>query len=98
MRGIHLFRPPADRWPVARGTTLRHLRPARFRRSRSRSSVDLLTQRIAVLVVERQQLRAHGAESAALERNRLQIARAQWELGHALIDQHLLETVAESAA
>jgi hypothetical protein len=26
---------------------------------------------------------------ADLERNRLQIARAQWELAHALIDRHL---------
>jgi hypothetical protein len=98
MRGIQLCRPGADRRPVASGTTLTHLRPARFRRSRSRSTADLLTQRIALLVAERQQLRVRGAAPAALERNRLQIARAQWELAHALIDQHLPEPIAESAA
>jgi hypothetical protein len=83
---------------VARGMPLRHLRPARFRRSRSRSTVEALTLRVAQLVVERQELRVGGASAASLERNRLQIARAQWELGHALIDRHLPEPVAQSAA
>lgn len=54
--------------------------------------------RVAELVVERQQLRMRGASSVSLERNRLQIARAQWELGHALIDRHLPEPAAQSAA
>jgi hypothetical protein len=44
---------------------------------------------IAELVGERQELRARGAGEAALERNRMQIARAQWELAHALIDLHM---------
>jgi hypothetical protein len=74
---------------MACGPTLRHLRPARFRRSRSRSSVELLTVRIAALVAERQDLRVSGAGPAAVEQNRLQIARAQWELSHALIERHL---------
>lgn len=74
---------------MASGTSLRHLRPARFRRSRTPASADELAAQIAQLVAERQQLRESGAGEASLERNRLQIARAQWELGHALIDRHL---------
>ena len=74
---------------MASGTSLRYLRPARFRRSRARASADELEARIAQLVAERQLLRERGASEGALERNRLQIARAQWELGHALIDRHL---------
>jgi hypothetical protein len=83
---------------VVRGTTLRRLRPARFRRSRSRADVEALTLRIYGLVAERQALRARGASIASLERNRVQLARAQWELGHALIDRHLPETVAHGTA
>jgi len=83
---------------VARGTSLRHLRPARFRRSRSRATVELLAMRISELVAERQQLRDRGASEASLERNRRQIARAQWELGHALIDRHLPQPAAQTAA
>ena len=83
---------------MARGLPLRHLRPARFRRSRGRSTVEALTLRVAQLVVERQELRIRGASAVSLERNRLQIARAQWELGHALIDRHLPEPATQSAA
>jgi hypothetical protein len=82
---------------VARGTSLRRLRPARFRRRRVRATADELTTRIGRLVAERQELRARGASEASLERNRLQIARAHWELAHALIDRHLPEP-AQSAA
>jgi hypothetical protein len=60
--------------------------------------VEALTLRIYELVAERQALRSRGASAASLERNRLQIARAQWELGHALIDRHLSETPAQGAA
>jgi hypothetical protein len=60
--------------------------------------VEALTLRVAQLVVERQELRIRGARAASLERNRLQIARAQWELGHALIDRHLPEPAAEQSA
>jgi hypothetical protein len=74
---------------VASGTSFRPLRPARFRRSRTRASADELAARIAILVAERQRLRERSADEASLERNRLQLARAQWELGHALIDRHL---------
>ncbi|HEX3687855.1 MAG TPA: hypothetical protein VHU60_09725 [Gaiellaceae bacterium] len=89
MRGLYLTRGGADRPGVARGMSLRHLRPARFRRPRASASVEALTLRVAGLVAERQQLREGGASDTALERNRIQIARAQWELGRALIDRHL---------
>jgi hypothetical protein len=48
---------------------------------------DLL-DRVAELVHERQVLRAAGAGRAELERNRAEIARAQWELSRALISRH----------
>ena len=89
MRGIHPGRRRADTAFVASGTSLRPLRPARFRRSRTRASADELAGRIATLVGERQRLRERGACEASLERNRLQLARAQWELGHALIERNL---------
>jgi hypothetical protein len=99
MRGLRLPRDAADRGFVARGTTsLRHLRPARFRRRRSSASVEDLALRIAQLQAERQALRARGASEAALERNRVQICRAQWELGHALIELYLPKPVSQTAA
>jgi hypothetical protein len=57
-----------------------------------------LTIRIAALVAERQRLRSRHAGPAALERNRLQIVRAQWELAQALIDRHLPNVPAQTAA
>jgi hypothetical protein len=98
MRGLYLLPRGADRGVVARGTSLRTLRPARFRRSRGRASAEELNARIAQLVAQRQELRGRGAGEAALERNRVQIARAQWELAHALIDRYLPEAPAQSAA
>ena len=89
MRGIRLGRRRADSPLVASGTSLRHPRPARFRRSRTPASADELTARIGLLVAERQQQRDRDAGEAALERNRVQLARAQWELGHALIELYL---------
>jgi hypothetical protein len=83
---------------VACGLPLRPLRATRFRRSRGRPSTDELATRIARLVAERQALRARGAREASLERNRLQIARAQWELAHALIDLHLPQLETKNAA
>jgi hypothetical protein len=83
---------------VASGTSLRHLRSARFRRGRGHTTAEELTTRIGQLVAERQELRARGAGVKALERNRLQIARAQWELAHALIDRYLPEPAARTAA
>jgi hypothetical protein len=74
---------------MACGPALRPLRASRFRRSRNRPSVDVLAARIADLIVERQDLREGGSSATEIERNRVQLARAQWELAHALIDEHL---------
>ena len=83
---------------MACGPTLRPLRASRFRRSRNRPSVESLAARIAELVAERQALREACSPPAAIERNRVQLVRAQWELAHALIDEHLAEAPAQTAA
>jgi hypothetical protein len=51
-------------------------------------TVETLSERIAVLVRERQALRADGADRVALERNRLEIMRAQQQLSAALIRRY----------
>ena len=89
MRGVHVLRLVADTTHVASGASLRTLRPARFRRSRGSATVEELAVRLEALVAERQKLRGRAASARALERNRLQIARAQWELSHLLIDRYL---------
>jgi hypothetical protein len=63
--------------------------PAPFRLGSEPLDADLLARRIGVLTRERQALRDGLASAAELERNRLALARAQWELSHALIDQYL---------
>jgi hypothetical protein len=73
------------------------LRPLRFRRRRAAQTVEALTELLGSLTLERQSLRASDASSAALERNRVAIARAQWDLSHALIDRHL-PAAAQNAA
>ena len=65
------------------------LRPLRFRRRRVTQTVETLTELLGSLTLERQALRASEASSVALERNRVAIARAQWDLSHALIERHL---------
>lgn len=65
------------------------LRPLRFRRRRVAQTVEALTELLGSLTLERQALRESDAGSVALERNRVAIARAQWELSHALIERHL---------
>jgi hypothetical protein len=59
------------------------------RRRRKAASVESLEAQIGGLVVERQSLRERAAEAAVLEQNRLRLARAQWELSHALIARYL---------
>jgi hypothetical protein len=52
-------------------------------------AVDSLLAAINALARERQELRARGAESDALERNRREIVRRQWELSYAFIERYL---------
>jgi hypothetical protein len=60
--------------------------------------VETLQERVAALALERQELRVSGADPRALERNRVELARAQWELSHALIERHLPPPPHEHAA
>jgi hypothetical protein len=63
-------------------------RPAPFRRPTRPASVESLVARLAALALEREELHSSNARPTALERNRIAIARTQWELSHALIDRH----------
>jgi hypothetical protein len=56
-------------------------------------TVETLTVRIGGLVRERQELRAAGAMDEELERNRLELARAQQDLSHLLIARYLRASV-----
>ena len=72
-------------------TALRPARPSRFRRGHSRRTVEDQLGQIGALTAERQKLRADGVTGSRLERNRVKLARAQWELSHALIERYLPE-------
>jgi len=52
-------------------------------------SVEELQARIGALAAARQQLRVDNAPYDVLEENRLELARTQWELSHALIQRYL---------
>jgi hypothetical protein len=75
--------------PEMSATLLRPAVPSRFRRGPSRRTVESLMEQISVLTSERQHLRARGVDAARLEKNRVKLARAQWELSHALIERYL---------
>jgi hypothetical protein len=53
------------------------------------NGIEKLSERIAALAAERQELRKAGASGEVLEENRLQLSRSQWALSQALIEQHL---------
>jgi hypothetical protein len=53
------------------------------------NGVELVQQRIQRLNLERQDLRDAAADADALERNRLAIVAAQWELSRELIALYL---------
>jgi hypothetical protein len=78
-------------------TPIRTSAPTRFRRAASPRDSEALLREISTLVAERQQLRARGTTSMRLERNRLRIARAQWELSYALIQRYLPAQAANAA-
>jgi hypothetical protein len=62
---------------------------SRFRRGHSRPTVESLMEEISTLTSERQTLRDQGINGSRLERNRVKLARKQWQLSHALIDRYL---------
>lgn len=64
------------------------LRPSRAERS------SALQHRLALLVLERQQLREHEASRLLLEQNRLDIVQAQQELAQALVSEHAAASAA----
>lgn len=64
----------------------------------SPATVEDLVSRIADLVLERQSLRSHGAESPLLERNRVALVRAHHDLSYALIARYLPRADAAEAA
>jgi hypothetical protein len=76
------------------------LRPLtnRFRRRASAPTVESLIERLRTLTLERQELRAADAGSLDLERNRVAIARAQWDLSYALIERYLPKPAAAQSA
>jgi hypothetical protein len=71
--------------------------PSRFRRRSRQATVESLMEQIALLASDRQRLRETGARPAALERNRIKLARRQWELSHALIERHLSASQSRAA-
>jgi hypothetical protein len=70
-------------------TLLRPATPSRFRRGHTRPTVEALLEEISNLTSERQLLRDRDVAPRKLERNRVKLARAQWELSHALIERYL---------
>ena len=52
-------------------------------------TVESLSQEIAELVAERQELRARGASQLELESNRRRLAGSQTQLSRLLIERHL---------
>jgi hypothetical protein len=62
------------------------------------TTVEALIGQIADLVLQRQSMRAQGADSALVERNRLDLVRAHQALSYALIERHCPPKADEAAA
>lgn len=77
--------------------TMTSLRPIASRHLPARETVESLTRHISRLTTERQALRSNGATETALERNRVQLASAQWELSYALIERYLPNSAEQAA-
>jgi hypothetical protein len=60
-------------------------------------SPEQLQLRIALLVCERERLRANDGSGELLEQNRLEIGRCQYELSRALISHHLAQPIRHAA-
>jgi hypothetical protein len=88
----------ADEVSEMNATALRLGVPSRFRRGPRRPTVENLMDQIRELTAERQLLRDGGASNRKLERNRVKLARTQWELSHALIERYLPAAVEQHAA
>lgn len=73
------------------------LRPTSMRRPSAEESVESLNVRISALCAERQSLRTNGANDTELERNRVELARAQSKLSHALIERYLPKPAEQAA-
>ena len=72
------------------------LRPFPLRRP-EHETVESLNLRIQALCSERQALRTSGAADTVLEQNRIELARAQWDLSHALIERFLPKPAEQAA-
>ena len=86
--------------PPIQTVVMTSLRPIRFKRRRAaQNTVESLTELLGALTLERQNLRSSAAGSVDLERNRMAIAKAQWELSYALIERYVPgQAAAQSAA
>jgi hypothetical protein len=67
-------------------------------RRTGRRTVEELNASISRVIVERQYLRGNGERKTALEQNRLELVRLQWELSYGLIERHTPTRVARQAA
>ncbi len=83
--------------PEMSATVLRPAVPSRFRRGLSRPTVETLLEQISGITAERQQLREQGVDPVRLERNRVKLARKQWELSYALIERYLPTAQSQAA-
>jgi hypothetical protein len=54
-------------------------------------------EEISGLTAERQRLREQGVNGDRLERNRVKLVRAQWELSYALIERYLPQAHSQAA-